>query len=101
MSRPPRAGSKFNVRGSTETGRTHPTPFHIWLSSGDWLIVVVKGGGASSSRFLGRSKGWSQGLEVWTPLKVAVLIWLTGRWGMIAAWILHGATQTPEVMSRR
>ena len=26
------------------TGWTPPTPFHIWLSFGDWLIGVVKGG---------------------------------------------------------
>jgi hypothetical protein len=101
MSRPPQAGSNFIVHGSTGTGRTPPTPFHISLSPGNWLIGVVKGGGVSSSSFLGRSKGWGRGLEVWTLLEVVTLVWLTGRWGMIAAWILREATQTPEGMSRR
>jgi hypothetical protein len=101
VSRPPQAGSKFILRGSTRTGQTPPTHFHIWLSSGNWLRGVVKNRGVSSSRFLGRSKGWGRGLEVWTPLEVVVLVWLTGRWGMTAAWILRGATQMPEGMSRR
>ena len=83
------------------TGWTPPTPLHIWLLSGEWLIGVVNGGGVSSWSSLGGFRGWGLGLEVWTPLEVVILIWLTGRWGMIAAWILRGATQTPEGMSRR
>ena len=50
----------------------------------------MKRGGVSSSSFLGSSKGWGLGLEIWTPLDVVVLVWLTGRWGMTAAWILRG-----------
>jgi hypothetical protein len=63
---------------------------YIWLSSGDWLIGVVKDGGVSSSNFLGGFKGWGLWLEVWTPLKEVVLIWLASRWGEIAARILRG-----------
>jgi len=58
-------------------------------------------GGGSSWSFLGSSKGWGRGLDIGTPLDVVVLIWLTGSWGMIAAWILRGATQAPEGMSSR
>jgi len=49
-----------------------PLLFHIWLSSGDWLIGVVKGGGVSAWSSLGGSKSWGQGLKVWTPRKVVV-----------------------------
>jgi hypothetical protein len=68
---------------------SHSFPY-IWLSSGDLLIRVVKGGGASSSSFLGGFKGWGLGLKVWIPLKEVVLIWLASRWGEIAARILRG-----------
>jgi hypothetical protein len=50
----------------------------------------VKGGGVSSWSSLGGSKSWGLGLEVWTQLEVVVFIWLTGRWGRIAAWIHRG-----------
>jgi hypothetical protein len=49
----------------------------------------MKGGGVSSSSFLGGFKGWGLGLEVWTPLKEVVLIWLASRWGETAARILR------------
>jgi len=61
-----------SVCGSTGTGRTPPTPFHIWLSFGDWLIGVVKGGGISAWSSLGGSKSWGRGLEARTPRKVVV-----------------------------
>jgi len=91
MSRPPQAGSKFVVtrKYRNRTDISHSFPY-IWLSSGDWLIGVVKDGGVSSSSFLGGFKGWGLGLEVWTPLKEVVLIWLAGRWGEIVARILCG-----------
>jgi len=78
-----------------------PTPFHIWLSSGDWLIGLEKGGGVSSSSFLGGSKGWGLGLEVWTPLKEVVLIWLASRWGEIAARILRGGYADARVYVKK
>jgi hypothetical protein len=46
--------------------------------------------GVSSSSFLGGFKGWRLGLEVWTPLKEVVFIWLASRWGDIAVRILRG-----------
>jgi hypothetical protein len=73
----------------------------MWLSSGDWLFGVVKGGGVSSLSFLGGFKGWGLGLEVWTPLKEVIFIRLASRWEEIAARILEGATQMPKGMSRR
>ena len=86
LSRPPQAGPKFvatrKYRNRTDISHSFP---YKWPSSGDWLIEVVKGGGISSSSFLGGFKGWGLGLEVWTPLKEVVLIWLAGRWGEIAA----------------
>ena len=39
-----RLAQSSSVFGSTATGRTTPIPFHIWLSFGDWLAGVVKGG---------------------------------------------------------
>jgi hypothetical protein len=50
----------------------------------------VKGGGVSSLSFLGGFRGWGLGLEIWTPLKEVVLIWLASRWGEIAVRILRG-----------
>ena len=89
MSRPPQGGSKFvatwKYRNRTNTSHSFP---YIWLSSGDWLLGVVKGGGVSSSSFLGGFRGWGLGLEVWTPLK-EVLISLASRWGEITARILR------------
>jgi len=61
----------------------------------------MKGGGVSSSNFLGGFRGWGLGLEVWTPLKEVVLIWLASRWEETAVLILRGATQMPDGMSRR
>ena len=66
---------------------SHSFPY-MWLSSGDWLFGVVKGGGVSSLSFLDGFKGWGLGLEVWTPLK-EVLISLASRWGEITARILR------------
>jgi len=53
---------------------------------------VVKGGGVSSSSFLGGFRGWglSVSLEVWTPLKEVVLIWLASRSAEVAARIRGG-----------
>jgi len=89
LSQPPQAGSKFvatrKYRNRTDTSHSFP---YICLSSGDWLIGVVKGGGVSSSSFLGGFRGWGLGLEVWTPLK-EVLISLASRWGEITARILR------------
>jgi hypothetical protein len=91
LSRPPQAGSKFvatrKYRNRTDTSYSIP---YIWLSSGDWLLGVVKGGGISSPSFLGGFRGWGLRLEVWTPLKEDVWIWLASRWGEIAVRILHG-----------
>jgi len=91
VSRPPQAGSKFVATWKywNKTDTSHSFPY-IWLSSSDWLIGVVKGGSVSSSSFLGGFKDWGLWLEVWTPLKEVVLIWLASHWGEIAAWILRG-----------
>jgi hypothetical protein len=61
----------------------------------------VKGGGVSSSSFLGGFKGWGLGFEVWTPLKGVVLIWLASRWGEIAAWILRGGYADARVYVKK
>jgi hypothetical protein len=92
VSQPPQAGSKYGAtqKYQNRTDTSHSFPY-IWLSSGDWLIGVVKGGGVSSSSFLGGFRGWSLGLEAWTPLKVVVLIWLASHWGEIGARILRGS----------
>jgi hypothetical protein len=52
---------------------------YIWLSSGDWLLRIVEGGGVSSSSFLG---GFT--------LDSSERIWLANRWGEIVARILRG-----------
>jgi hypothetical protein len=91
VSQPPQAGSKSvtTQKYQNRTDTSHSFPY-IWLLSGDGLIGVVKGGGVSSSSFLGGFRGLGLGLEVWTPLKEVVLIWLASRWGEIGAWTLHG-----------
>jgi len=91
LSRPPLAGSKSvaSRKYQKRTDTSHSLRY-IRLSSGDWLLGVVKGRGVSSSSFLGGFKGWSRGLEVWTPLKEVVSIWLASYWGEIAARILCG-----------
>jgi hypothetical protein len=70
LSRWPQAGSKFvatrKYRNRTDTSHSFP---YIWLSSGDWLLGVVKGGGVCFSSVLGGFRGWGLGLEVWSPLK--------------------------------
>ena len=91
LSRPPLAGSKSvaSRKYQKRTDTSHSLRY-IRLSSGDWLLEVVKGGGVSSSSFLGGFKGGGQGLEVWTPLKEVVSICLASCWGEIAARILCG-----------
>ena len=58
---------------------------HIFLLSiyGYWLAIgyfgMVKGGGISCPSFLGGFRGRGLILEVWTPLREVVLIWLASR----------------------
>jgi hypothetical protein len=73
---------------------------YIWLSSGDWLLGVVEGGGISSLSFLGGFRGWGLGLAVWTPLQEVILIWFASHWGEIAAQILRGGYADTQCMLR-
>ena len=84
------------LRGRTGNGPTPFSPFHIWLSID--YFWVVKCWGVSSPRFLGGFRGCGLVLAVWTPLREVVLVWLTSRWGKIAARILRGGYADAQVM---
>ena len=101
LTRPPSAGSKFVAMRNTGAGWTPFSPFHIWLSAGDWLFWSSEMWGRQLSEFSWWVKACGLGLSVWTPLREVVLICLASRWGETAARIPRGGYAGVQVTSRR
>jgi hypothetical protein len=53
----------------------------------------VKGGGVSSSSFLGGFRAWGLSLAVQTTLREVVLIWLASQWGEMLRGFSMGSRQ--------
>jgi len=81
------------LRASTGTERTPLSPFHIWLSPGEWLFWGGERWGICSPYFICLFRGWGLVLAVWVwGLVLAVWVWglvlAVWGWGLVlAVWV--------------